>query len=73
VSRAFLAGLAGAVVAAVAGSLLAGALAAPGFFVNVGSSVLVTLVVIAVFAGVAGSIDVSDLRAAVARLRARPS
>ena len=73
VSRAFLAGLAGAVAAAVAGSLLAGALAAPGFFVNVGTSVLVTVVVIAVFAGVAGGIDVSDLRAAVARLRARPS
>ena len=73
VSRAFLAGLAGAVAAAVAGSLLAGALAAPGFFVNVGTSVLVTLVVIAVFAAVAGSIDVTDLRAAVARLRAGPS
>jgi peptidoglycan biosynthesis protein MviN/MurJ (putative lipid II flippase) len=73
VSRAFLAGLAGAVAAAVAGSLLAGALAASGFFVNVGTSVLVTVVVIAVFAGVAGTIDVSDLRAAVARLRARPS
>ena len=73
VSRAFLAGLAGAVAGAVAGSLLAGALAAPGFFVNVGTSVLVTVVVIAVFAGVAGSIDVGDLRAAVARLRARPS
>jgi peptidoglycan biosynthesis protein MviN/MurJ (putative lipid II flippase) len=73
VSRAFLAGLAGAVAAAVAGSLLAGALAASGFFVNVGTSVLVTVVVIAVFAGVAGAIDVSDLRAAVARLRARPS
>jgi putative peptidoglycan lipid II flippase len=72
VSRAFLAGLAGAVAAAVAGSLLAGALAAPGFLVNVGASVLVTLVVIAVFAAVAGSIDVTDLRAAVARLRARP-
>jgi peptidoglycan biosynthesis protein MviN/MurJ (putative lipid II flippase) len=73
VSRAFLAGLAGAVAGAVAGSLLAGALAAPGFFVNVGASVLVTVVVIAVFAGVAGSIDGGDLRAAVARLRARPS
>jgi putative peptidoglycan lipid II flippase len=73
VSRAFLAGLAGAVAAAVAGSLLAGALAAPGFLVNVGASVLVTVLVIAVFAGVAGSLDVSDLRAAVARLRARPS
>jgi peptidoglycan biosynthesis protein MviN/MurJ (putative lipid II flippase) len=73
VSRAFLAGLAGAVAAAVAGSLLAGALPAPGFFVNVGASVLVTIVVIAVFAGVAGSIDGGDLRAAVARLRARPS
>jgi putative peptidoglycan lipid II flippase len=73
VSRAFLAGLAGAVAAAVAGSVLAGALAAPGFLVNVGASVLVTVLVIAVFAGVAGSLDVSDLRAAVARLRARPS
>jgi peptidoglycan biosynthesis protein MviN/MurJ (putative lipid II flippase) len=73
VSRAFLAGLVGAVIGAVAGSLLAGALAAPGFFVNVGASVLVTVVVIAVFAGVAGSLDGGDLRAAVARLRARPS
>jgi putative peptidoglycan lipid II flippase len=73
VSRAFLAGLVGAAAGAVAGSLLAGALAAPGFFVNVGASVLVTVVVIAVFAGVAGSIDVGDLRAAVGRLRARPS
>jgi putative peptidoglycan lipid II flippase len=72
-SRAFLAGLVGAVVGAVAGSLLAGALAAPGFFVNVGASVLVAVVVIAVFAGVAGSLDGGDLRAAVARLRARPS
>jgi peptidoglycan biosynthesis protein MviN/MurJ (putative lipid II flippase) len=73
VSRAFLAGLAGAVAGAVAGSVLAGALEAPGFFVNVGTSVLVTLVVIVVFAAVAGSIDFGDLRAAVARLRARPS
>ena len=73
VSRAFLAGLVGAVAAAVAGSLLAGELSAPGFFVNVGTSVLVTVVVTAVFAGVAGSIDGGDLRAAVARLRGRPS
>jgi peptidoglycan biosynthesis protein MviN/MurJ (putative lipid II flippase) len=73
VSRAFLAGLAGAVAGAVAGSLLAGALAAPGFFVNVGTSMLVTAVVIAVFAAVAASIDFGDLRAAVARFRARPS
>jgi putative peptidoglycan lipid II flippase len=73
VSRAFLAGLVGAVAGALAGSLLAGALEAPGFIVNVGTSVLVTVVVIAVFAVVAGSIDVGDLRAAVARLRARPS
>jgi putative peptidoglycan lipid II flippase len=73
VSRAFLAGLAGAVAGAVVGSLLAGALSAPGFFVNVGTSVLVTVVVIAVFAAVAASIDFGDLRAAVARLRARPS
>jgi putative peptidoglycan lipid II flippase len=73
VSRAFLAGLVGAVAGAAAGSVLAGALEAPGFFVNVGISVLVTLVVIVVFAAVAGSIDFGDLRAAVARLRARPS
>jgi putative peptidoglycan lipid II flippase len=73
VSRAFLAGLVGAVAGAAAGSVLAGALDAPGFFVNVGTSVLVTLVVIVVFAAVAGSIDFGDLRAAVARLRARPS
>jgi peptidoglycan biosynthesis protein MviN/MurJ (putative lipid II flippase) len=73
VPRAFLAGLAGAVAGAAAGAVLAGALEAPGFFVNVGISVLVTLVVIVVFAAVAGSIDVGDLRAAVARLRARPS
>jgi peptidoglycan biosynthesis protein MviN/MurJ (putative lipid II flippase) len=73
VPRAFLAGLAGAVAGAIAGSLLAGALSAPGFVLNVGVSVLVTVVVIAVFALVAGSIDVGDLRAALARLRARPS
>jgi len=73
VPRAFLAGLVGAVAGAAAGAVLAGALEAPGFFVNVGISVLVTLVVIVVFAAVAGSIDFGDLRAAVARLRARPS
>ena len=73
VARAFLAGLAGAAAGAAVGSLLAGALPAPGFFVNVGISVLVTVVVIAVFAAVAASIDFGDLRAAVARLRARPS
>jgi peptidoglycan biosynthesis protein MviN/MurJ (putative lipid II flippase) len=73
VSRAFVAGLAGAVAGAVAGSLVAAALSAPGFFVNVGTSVLVTAVVIAVFVGVAGSLDGGDLRAALARLRARPS
>ncbi|MGD0703643.1 MAG: lipid II flippase MurJ [Trebonia sp.] len=73
VSRAFIAGLAGAVAGAVAGSLVAAALSSPGFIVNVGISVLVTVVVIAVFAGVAGSLDNTDLRAALARLRARPS
>jgi putative peptidoglycan lipid II flippase len=73
VSRSFAAGLAGAVAAAVAGSLVAAALSAPGLIVNVGISVLVTVVVIAVFAGVAGSLDSTDLRAALARLRARPS
>ena len=57
----------------MAGSLVAAALSAPGFIVNVGTSVLVTVVVIVVFAGVAGSLDGGDLRAALARLRARPS
>ena len=73
VSRAFIAGLVGAVAGAAAGSLLADALSAPGFAVNVGITVLVTAVVIAVFAAVAGSLDGGDLRAALARLRARPS
>ena len=73
VPRAFLAGLAGAVAGAAVGSVLAGALPSPGFLVNVGASVLVTIVVVAVFGGVAGSIDSADLRAALARLRARPS
>ena len=73
VSRAFIAGLAGAVAAAAAGSLLATALSAPGFIINVGISVLVTVVVIAVFAGVAGSLDSTDLRAALVRLRTRTS
>jgi putative peptidoglycan lipid II flippase len=72
-ARAFIAGLAGAVAAAIAGSLVATALSAPGFLANVGVSVLVTAVVIAVFAAVAGSLDSADLRAALVRLRARPS
>jgi peptidoglycan biosynthesis protein MviN/MurJ (putative lipid II flippase) len=72
VSRAFIAGLVGAVAGAAAGSLLAAALSAPGFFVNVGTSVLVTIAVIAVFTCVAGSLDGGDLRTALARLRARP-
>ena len=63
-------GVAGAAVGLGAGAALS---ASPGFFVNVGMSVLVTLVVIAVFAAVVGSLDGGDLRAALARLRARPS
>ncbi|HEX4090834.1 MAG TPA: lipid II flippase MurJ [Trebonia sp.] len=73
VSRAFVAGLVGAMAGAAVGTAVAGALPSPGFFFNVGMSVLVTVVVSAVFAAVAGSIDSTDLRAAVGRLRARPS
>jgi putative peptidoglycan lipid II flippase len=73
VSRAFVAGLVGAMAGAAVGTAVAGALPSPGFFFNVGMSVLVTVVVIAVFAAFAGSIDSTDLRAAVGRLRARPS
>jgi putative peptidoglycan lipid II flippase len=73
VSRAFVAGLVGAMAGAAVGTAVAGALPSPGFFFNVGMSVLVTVVVITVFAAVAGSIDSTDLRAAVGRLRARPS
>jgi putative peptidoglycan lipid II flippase len=80
VSRAFLAGLAGCAVGAVAGaavsSVVSGAvpaLPAGGFLANVGLSVLVALVVSAVFGVVVHRLDGGDLRTALSRLRARPS
>jgi len=80
VPRAFLAGLAGCAAGAAAGaavsSVISGAvpaLPAGGFLLNVGLSVLVAVVVTAVFAVVAGRLDGGDLRTALSRLRARPS
>jgi putative peptidoglycan lipid II flippase len=73
VSRAFLAGLAGCVAGAAAGWAVAAALPVAGFFLNVAISVLVTVVVAGVFTGVVLRLDGGDLRAALARLRARPS
>ena len=79
VPRAFLAGLAGCAAGAVAGaavsSVISGAvpaLPAGGFLLNVGLSVLVAVVVTAVFAAVVLSLDGGDVRSALSRLRARP-
>jgi peptidoglycan biosynthesis protein MviN/MurJ (putative lipid II flippase) len=80
VPRALFAGLAGCGIAAAAGWAVATgissavpALPAGGFLLNVGLSVLVVVVVTAVFAVVVLSLDGGDLRAALSRLRARPS
>jgi putative peptidoglycan lipid II flippase len=79
VPRAFLAGLAGCAVGAVAGaavsSVISGAVPAlqtGGLLLNVGLSVLVAVVVTAVFAAVVLSLDGGDVRSALSRLRARP-
>jgi putative peptidoglycan lipid II flippase len=80
VPRALLAGLAGCVAGAAAGAAVAAlvsasdpALPAGAFLPNVGLSVLVSVVVTAVFAAVVLSLDGGDARAVLARLRARPS
>ena len=80
VPRAFLAGLAGCAAGAIAGaavsSVISGAvpaLPAGGFLLNVGLSVLVAVVVTAVFAAVVLRLDGGDVRSALSRLRARPS
>jgi len=73
VPRAFGAGLAGCVAGAAAGWAVAAALPVAGFFLNVATSLLVTLVVAVVFTGVVLRLDGGDLRAALARVRARPS
>ena len=80
VPRAFLAGLAGCAAGAVAGAVVSSvisgavpALPAGGFLANVGLSVLVAVVVTAVFAVVVLRLDDGDVRTALSRLRARPS
>jgi putative peptidoglycan lipid II flippase len=73
VPRAFGAGLAGCVASAAAGWAVASGLPVSGFFLNVATSVLVTLVVAGVFTAVVLRLDGGDLRAVLARLRARPS
>jgi putative peptidoglycan lipid II flippase len=80
VARAFFAGIAGcaagAAVGAVVSSVISGAvpgLPAGEFLLNVGLSVLVALVVTGVFAAVVLRLDGGDVRAALSRLRTRPS
>jgi putative peptidoglycan lipid II flippase len=77
--RAFLAGLAGCAAGAVAGaavsSVISGAVPAlpsGGFLANVGLSLLVAVVVTAVFAAVVLCLDDGDVRGALSRLRGRP-
>ncbi len=79
VPRAFLAGLVGCAAGALAGSAVSSvisgavsALPAGGFLANVGLSVLVVVVVTAVFAAVVLRLDGGDLRTALSSLRARP-
>jgi putative peptidoglycan lipid II flippase len=67
--RAFGAGLAGGVLAAIAGSAVSVAFRVSGFFPNVGVSVLVSAVVTAVFTLVVVNLDGGDARAAIRRLR----
>jgi putative peptidoglycan lipid II flippase len=67
--RAFGAGLAGCVLAALAGSVVAVAFRVSGFFPNVGVSVLVSAVVAAAFTLVVVNLDGGDARAAFRRLR----
>jgi len=73
VPRAFLAGLAGCAAGAVAGSALSALLPAEsGLLVNVGLSVLVTVVVAGVFAVVVLGLDGGDLRSVLSQLRRTP-
>jgi putative peptidoglycan lipid II flippase len=79
-ARAFLAGLTGCAGGAAVGSLLSLAVSSlvssPGrgeILVNVGLSVLAAVVVTGVFAFVVLRLDGGDIRAALSRLRTRPS
>jgi putative peptidoglycan lipid II flippase len=78
-SRAFLAGLAGCVAAAAVGTVVSSVISmsvpsmrAGGFLLNVGLSMLVTVVVTGVFAAVLLRLDGGDVRTALSRLRTRP-
>ena len=80
VVRALLSGLAGCAAGAAAGWAVAAAISASvpalpagAFLLNAGLSVLVAVVVTAVFAAVVLSLDSGDLRTALARLRTRPA
>jgi putative peptidoglycan lipid II flippase len=69
--RAFLAGLTGCAASAVAGSAVSAVIHGSGFVANVGISMLVGLVIVAVFTVIVMNVDGGDVRAALARLRAR--
>ena len=78
-SRAFLAGLAGCVAAAAVGTVVSSVISMSvpsvrdgGFLLNVGLSMLVTVVVTGVFAAVLLRLDGGDVRTALSRLRTRP-
>jgi putative peptidoglycan lipid II flippase len=79
-ARAFLAGLAGCVCGAAVGALVSAAVSAAvpslragELVVNVGVSVLVAVVAAGVFALVVLQLDGGDVRAALSRLRTRPT
>jgi putative peptidoglycan lipid II flippase len=69
VPRAFWAGAAGCAAGAAVGSAVAARVPVSGFPANAGVSVLVTVVVTAVFGAVVISLDGGDLRTALIRLR----
>ena len=71
VARAFGVGLAGCVVGAVAGQAVSWLVQGEGFVVNAGISLLVCAVITGVFGAIVWNVDGGDLRAALARLRAR--
>jgi peptidoglycan biosynthesis protein MviN/MurJ (putative lipid II flippase) len=69
--RAFLAGLLGCAVSALAGAGLSAVVRGHGFVANIGISALVTLVIAVVFTVIVVNLDGGDLRALLGRLRAR--
>ncbi|HWG01269.1 MAG TPA: lipid II flippase MurJ [Trebonia sp.] len=69
--RAFLAGLAGCTVSAVAGSVVATFVSGSGFVANIGIALLVMLVIGLVFTAVAANLDGGDVKTALTRLATR--